>query len=79
MKKEKQKGTGKKMFQKIGTTVKKKWLINGTKTIILVAIVIAIYIGINILLEKVVLPEIDCSENIVIIFLLLNLQRDTKN
>lgn len=63
MKKEKQKGTGKKMFQKIGTTVKKKWLINGTKTIILVAIVIAIYIGINILLEKVVLPEIDCSEN----------------
>ena len=51
------------MFQKIGTTVKKKWLINGTKTIILVAIVIAIYIGINILLEKVVLPEIDCSEN----------------
>lgn len=51
------------MFQKIETTVKKKWLINGTKTIILVAIVIAIYIGINILLEKVVLPEIDCSEN----------------
>lgn len=63
MKKEKQEGMEKKTFQKIGTTLKKKWLINGTKTIILVAIVIAIYIGINILLEKVVLPEVDCTEN----------------
>lgn len=60
---EKQKGSVKRFFQKIGTGLKKKWLINGTKTIILVAIIIAIYIGINILLENVVLPEIDCTQN----------------
>ncbi len=61
--KEKKKGDNKKIFQKIGNTLKKRWLIDGTKTIILVAIVIAIYIGINILLQNVVLPEIDCTEN----------------
>lgn len=52
-----------KIFQKIGNGLKKRWLINGSKTILLVAIIIAIYIGVNILLEKVVLPEIDCTEN----------------
>lgn len=59
----KQKGDSKKIFQKIGNTLKKRWLIDGTKTIILVAIVIAIYIGVNILLQNVVLPEIDCTQN----------------
>ncbi len=59
---ENQKGD-KKVFQKIGETLKKRWLIDGTKTIILVAIVIAIYIGVNILLQNVVLPEIDCTQN----------------
>ncbi len=63
MKKEKQEERENKKLPKIGEALKKKWLINGTKTIILVAMVIAIYIGINILLEKVVLPEIDCTEN----------------
>lgn len=63
MKKEKQEEKENKKLPKIGEALKKKWLINGTKTIILVALVIAIYIGINILLEKVVLPEIDCTEN----------------
>ena len=63
MKKEKQEGNSKKFFQKVGTGLKKKWLINGTKTIILVVIIVAIYIGINILLENVVLPEIDCTQN----------------
>lgn len=52
-----------KTFQKIGNGLKKRWLINGSKTILLVAIIIAIYIGVNILLEKVVLPEFDCTEN----------------
>lgn len=55
-------GSEKKFFQKIGMGLKKRWLINGTKTIILVVIIIAIYIGINILLENVVLPEIDCTQ-----------------
>lgn len=61
--KENQKGGIKKFFQRIGNTLKKRWLIDGTKTIILVAIVIAIYIGVNILLQNVVLPEIDCTQN----------------
>ena len=63
MKKKKQEEKENKKLSKVGEALKKKWLINGTKTIILVAMVIAIYIGINILLEKVVLPEIDCTEN----------------
>lgn len=66
MKKEKEKlkqETSQNFFHKIGTGLKKRWLINGTKTIILIAIIIAIYIGINILLENVVLPEIDLTED----------------
>lgn len=59
----KQKEKKEKSFQKLGNKLKKKWLINGTKTIILVAIIIAIYIGVNILLEKIVLPEIDTTQN----------------
>ncbi len=62
-KKEKQSENPKKFFQKVGMELKKKWLINGTKTIILVVIIVAIYIGINILLGNVVLPEIDCTQN----------------
>ncbi|MCI8383594.1 MAG: GldG family protein [Clostridia bacterium] len=53
----------KKFFNKIGNILKKKWLINGSKTILLVLIIIAIYIGINILLQNIVLPEIDCTES----------------
>lgn len=59
----KEKQEGKKFFQKVGNVIKKKWLVDGSKTIILVAIIIAIYIGVNILLENVVLPEIDCTQN----------------
>lgn len=62
-KQENQEANTNKIFQKIGTGIKKKWLINGTKTILLVAIIVAIYIGVNILLENVVLPEIDCTQN----------------
>ena len=68
------KGRVKKAFQKIGTTLKKKWLINGTKTIILIVIIIAIYIGINILLENVVLPEFDFTQNKV-----YSLSQETKD
>ncbi len=59
----KQKENTEKSFQELGNSLKKKWLINGTKTIILVAIIIVIYIGVNILLEKIVLPEIDTTQN----------------
>jgi len=59
----KKEGKIKKFFQKVGTILRKKWLVNGSKTILLIAIIIAIYIGVNILLENVVLPEIDCTQN----------------
>ena len=62
-KKDKEPGKIKKFFKKIGETLKRKWLIDGTKTLILVAIIVLVYIGINILLEKVTLPEIDCTED----------------
>lgn len=65
IKKEKNKKTGKikNFFKKIGETLKRKWLIDGTKTIILIAIIVLVYIGVNILLEKVVLPELDCTQD----------------
>lgn len=42
--------------------IKNKWLIKGTTTILLVAIVIACYIGLNILVEKINLEDLDCTE-----------------
>ena len=60
-KKNKEPGKIKKFFQKIGRILSKKWLVNGTKTLILIAIIILIYIGVNVLLENVILPEIDCT------------------
>lgn len=70
----KNKGKVKSFFQRIGEGLKKKWLINGTMTIILIAIIIAIYIGINILLENVVLPEFDFTQNKV-----YSLSQETKD
>ena len=62
-KKDKEPGKIKRFFKKVGETLKRKWLIDGTKTLILVAIIILVYIGINALLENVTLPEIDCTED----------------
>ncbi len=47
---------------KIIEIIKKKWLINGTKTLLLVAIIIAIFIGINILMQGLELTPIDFSQ-----------------
>ena len=65
IKKEKEKKPGKikRFFSKTGEVLKRRWLIDGTKTLILVAIIVLLYIGVNILLEKVVLPEIDCTQD----------------
>lgn len=49
-------------FKKAGEVLRKRWLVNGYKTIIMIAIIVAIYMGVNILLNKVVLPEIDCTK-----------------
>lgn len=46
-----------------GTIRSGRWLISGLLTIILIIIIIDVYILINILLNKVTLPEIDLTEN----------------
>ena len=42
--------------------IKKKWLVNGTKTFMLIAIIIVIFIGINVLMQKLELTPIDFSQ-----------------
>ena len=42
--------------------IKKKWLVNGSKTILLVAIIVAIFIGINYGMQKLELSPIDLSQ-----------------
>ncbi|MCF0125061.1 MAG: GldG family protein [Clostridia bacterium] len=51
-----------KILNVIGNTLRKKWLVNGYKTLLLIVIIIGIYIGTNILLDKVTMPEIDCTK-----------------
>lgn len=40
-----------------------RWLQSGLTTIMLILIIFAIYLGVNILLDKVILPDIDLTEN----------------
>ena len=42
--------------------IKNKWLIKGTTTVILVAIVIACYIGLNTLVDKINVEDLDLTE-----------------
>lgn len=63
VKKEIKKEEKKSFFSKAGNFLRKKWLVSGAKTIILVVIIIAIYMGINMLLDKVILPELDVTKN----------------
>lgn len=58
VKKEKQEKTN-----KFIETIKKKWLINGTKTILLVAIILAFFIGVTVLMQKLDLTPIDLTED----------------
>lgn len=53
----------KKLFNKFINILKKRWLVKGFTTILLILIILSIYIGINILLNNVVLPEFDTTEN----------------
>ena len=43
-------------------TIKKKWLIDGTKTFILVIAIIAIFIAINILMQNLELTPLDFTQ-----------------
>ena len=58
MKKEKTEKTN-----KFIETIKKKWLINGTKTILLVVIILAFFVGVTVLMQKLDLTPIDLTED----------------
>ena len=49
------------VFRKFINVLNEKWLQSGLTTIILVLIIFAIYLGVNILLDKVILPDIDLT------------------
>ena len=57
----KEKKTDKKK-NKFVEIIKKKWLINGTMTCLLVAIIIAIFIAINVVMQKLELAPIDFTQ-----------------
>ena len=42
--------------------IKKKWLINGTMTFLLIAIIIAVFIAINIIMQKLELTPLDFTQ-----------------
>ena len=44
-------------------TLKKKWLINGTKTFLLVVIIIGLFIGISLWMKKLDITPIDLTED----------------
>lgn len=50
-------------MKKILKIIKNKWLIKGTTTVALVAIIISIYIGLNILVDKIKIDDMDFTEN----------------
>ena len=62
LKKENEKSTSDVKENKFIDIIKKKWLVNGTKTFLLIAIIIAIFIGINVLMQKLELTPIDFSQ-----------------
>ncbi len=62
-KKAKKKKNKQNVFSKIGNVLKNKWLIRGTTTLALIIIIVAIYIGITMLVEKYTLPQLDLTES----------------
>lgn len=61
---EKEKNKNKvKLSEKISLTFRKKLLINGTKTFLIIAILITAYIALNLWIQDLDLPEIDVTEN----------------
>ena len=44
-------------------TIKKRWLINGTKTVLLVVIILAFFIGVTVLMQNLNLTPIDLTED----------------
>lgn len=52
-----------KLSERFSLTLKRKWLVNGTKTFLIIAILIVLYIALNLTVEQLDLPEIDVTEN----------------
>ena len=52
-----------KFSEKVSLNLRKKWLVNGTKTFLIVAILIAAYIALNLGINQIDLPKIDVTEN----------------
>lgn len=51
------------IFRKFINMLNTRWLQSGLTTVMLVLIIFAIYLSVNVLLDKVILPEIDLTEN----------------
>lgn len=62
LKKENKKDKKERKPNKFIETIKKRWLINGTKTAILILIIIALFIAINVLMQSLELTPIDFSQ-----------------
>lgn len=52
-----------KFSEKFSLVLKRKWLVNGTKTFLIIAILLVAYIALNLSVEQLDLPEIDVTEN----------------
>lgn len=61
-KKEKIESTDTSKFNKFVNVLKRKWLVDTSKTIILIAIIVAVFIAINVLLQKANFTPIDFSQ-----------------
>lgn len=52
-----------KLSEKISLKFRRKWLVDSTKVILIIAILVAAYIALNLGIEQVDLPKIDVTEN----------------
>ena len=63
-KKEKKNNENKVKFsEKLSLGIRKKWLVNGSKTLLIVAILFAAYIALNLWVDTLDLPQIDVTQN----------------
>ena len=52
-----------KLSERFILSLRRKWLVNGTKTFLIIAILVAAYIALNLWTNKLDLPELDVTEN----------------
>ena len=61
VKKEKNKENKVKIKEKISLSIRKRWLVNGTRTVLLMAIFVLAFIALNLGISTLDLPEIDVT------------------